>query len=202
MRSTSAADGGVVAADAPLALLGARGRCLRCERGGTCRSCGQRRRRAWRLVVVEGLSYREAGERMGLTPERVGLLVGQERDHRDLERFRLNFVATESVRAFVERELQRDPGADPRETRRVHRDAADRPRAATRVRAAQERQLSAADRGCRGQPADDRPRPRPARARRLLNHPAPAFRTARHGDARCPGRVGPGRAAPTGSAGA
>ena len=112
MRSTSAADGGVVAADAALALPGELergGRCLRCERGGTCRSCGQRRRRAWRLVVVEGLSYREAGERMGLTPERVRLLVGQERDHRDLERFRLNFVATESVRAFVERELQRDP---------------------------------------------------------------------------------------------
>ena len=112
MRSTSAADGGVVAADAALALPGEHergGRCLRCERGGTCRSCGQRRRRAWRLVVVEGLSYREAGERMGLTPERVRLLVGQERDHRDLTRFRLNFVATESVRAFVERELQRDP---------------------------------------------------------------------------------------------
>ena len=112
MRSTSAADGGVVAADAALALPGELergGRCLRCERGGTCRSCGQRRRRAWRLVVVEGLSYREAGERMGLTPERVRLLVGQERDHRDLKRFRLNFVATESVRAFVERELQRDP---------------------------------------------------------------------------------------------
>ena len=46
---------------------------------------------------------------MGLTPERVRLLVAQERDHRDLERFRLNFVATENVRAFVERELQRDP---------------------------------------------------------------------------------------------
>jgi transposase len=112
MRSTSGADGGVVAADAPLALPGELergGRCLRCERGGTCRSCGQRRRRAWRLVVVEGLSDREAGERMGLTLERVRLLVGQERDHRDLERFRLNFVATENVRAFVERELQRDP---------------------------------------------------------------------------------------------
>jgi hypothetical protein len=46
---------------------------------------------------------------MELTPERVRLLVAQERDHRDLERFKLNFIATENVRAFVERELQRDP---------------------------------------------------------------------------------------------
>ena len=190
MRSTSAADGGVVAADAALALPGELergGRCLRCERGGTCRSCGQRRRRAWRLAVVEGLSYREAGERMGLTPERVRLLVGQERDHRDLKRFRLNFVATESVRAFVERELQRDQEL-------------------THAKLAEfigmrqidlERQL-----GRGGQPADDRPRPRPARARRLLNHPRarlphrPARRRA------LPGTRRPWPRRPAGSAGA
>ena len=174
MRSTSAADGGVVAADAALALPGELergGRCLRCERGGTCRSCGQRRRRAWRLVVVEGLSYREAGERMGLTPERVRLLVGQERDHRDLDTVQAELRRDRECARVRGARAPARSGADPRETRRVHRDAADRPRAATRVRAAQERQLSAADRGCRGQPADDRPRPRPARARRLLNHP-------------------------------
>jgi transposase len=112
MRSPSVVRGGALAAEAPLASPGngeRSGTCSRCERGGTCRSCGQRRRRAWRLVAVEGLSYRNAAERMGLTPERVRLLVAQERDHRDLERFKLNFIATENVRAFVERELQRDP---------------------------------------------------------------------------------------------
>ena len=112
MRSSSVPGGVALAADAPLASRGefeSPGRCLRCERGGTCRSCGQRRRLVWRLVVVEGLSLGQAGERMGLTPERVRLLVAQERDHRDLKRYRLNFVTTENVRAFVDRELQRDP---------------------------------------------------------------------------------------------
>ena len=46
---------------------------------------------------------------MGLGPERVRLLVAQERDHRDLKGYRVNFIATENVRAFVERELERDP---------------------------------------------------------------------------------------------
>src|SRR5438045_2726133 len=112
MRSPSVVRGGALAAEAPLASPGNgehSATCSRCERRGTCRSCGQRRKRAWRLVAVEGLSYRNAAERMGLTPERVRLLVAQERDHRDLERFKLNFIATENVRAFVERELQRDP---------------------------------------------------------------------------------------------
>jgi len=112
MRSPSIVRAGALAAEAPLASLGngeRSGKCSCCERAGTCRSCGQRRRRAWRLVAVDALSYAEAAERMGLTPERVRLLVAQERDHRDLKRFKLNFIATENVRRFVERELQRDP---------------------------------------------------------------------------------------------
>ena len=83
--------------------------CSRCNGGGTCASCAQRRKRAWRVVTVEGLSYEEAAARMRLTPEQVRLLVSQERDRQDLARYRLNVIPTERVRAFLEREQQRDP---------------------------------------------------------------------------------------------
>ena len=83
--------------------------CPRCEGGGTCASCAQRRKHAWRLVTVTGLSHEETAMRMRLTPERVRMLVEQERDRRDLARYRLNMIPTERVRAFLERELQRDP---------------------------------------------------------------------------------------------
>jgi hypothetical protein len=83
--------------------------CLRCNGGRTCASCAQRRKHAWRLVIVEGLSCEEAAARMRLTPEQVGLLVAQERDRRDLARYRLNMIPTERVRAFLEREQKRDP---------------------------------------------------------------------------------------------
>jgi hypothetical protein len=83
--------------------------CSRCNGGGTCASCAQRRKRAWRLVTVEGLSYGEAAARMRLTPEQVRLLVAQERDRQDLAHYRLNVVPTERVRAFLEREQKRDP---------------------------------------------------------------------------------------------
>ena len=84
--------------------------CLRCDGGGTCASCAQRRKRGWRLVTVEGLSYEEAAARMRLTPEHVCLLVAQERDRQDLARYRLNMIPTERVRAFLEHELARTPG--------------------------------------------------------------------------------------------
>ena len=84
--------------------------CLRCNGGGTCASCAQRRKRAWRLVTVEGLSHEDAAARMRLTHEQVRLLVAQERDRRDLARYRLNMIPTERVRAFLERELTRTPG--------------------------------------------------------------------------------------------
>jgi hypothetical protein len=83
--------------------------CLRCNGGGTCASCAQRRKRAWRLITVEGLSWEDAAARMRLTPERVRVLVAQERDRQDLARYRLNMIPTERVRAFLEREQGRDP---------------------------------------------------------------------------------------------
>jgi serine/threonine protein kinase HipA of HipAB toxin-antitoxin module len=83
--------------------------CLRCNGGGTCASCAQRRKRAWRLITVEGLSWEDAAARMRLTPERVRVLVAQERDRQDLARYRLNMIPTERVRAFLEREQKRDP---------------------------------------------------------------------------------------------
>lgn len=83
--------------------------CARCEGRGTCRSCAQRRKRAWRLVTVEDLSFDQAAERMRFTPEQVRLLVAQERDRRDLERYRLNMIPTERVRALLEREQERNP---------------------------------------------------------------------------------------------
>jgi hypothetical protein len=84
--------------------------CWRCNCGGTCASCAQRRKRAWRLVTVEGLSHEEAAARMRLTPEQVRLLVAQERDRQDLARYRLNMIPTERVRAFLEHELARTDG--------------------------------------------------------------------------------------------
>jgi hypothetical protein len=84
--------------------------CSRCTGAATCRSCAQRRKHAWRLVDNLGLTYEQAADRMRLTPGRVRLLVAQERDHQDLERYRLNQISTELVRSFLERELERNPG--------------------------------------------------------------------------------------------
>ena len=83
--------------------------CPRCADGGTCRSCAQRRKHAWRLVEQRGLSYERAATRMRLTPAQVRLLVLRERDHQDLKRFKVDLIPTERVRALIERELERDP---------------------------------------------------------------------------------------------
>jgi hypothetical protein len=83
--------------------------CPRCSGAGTCASCGQRRKRAWRLVTVDSLSHKETAIRMGLTPGRVGVLVAQERDRQELARYRVNLIPTERVRAFLEREQERNP---------------------------------------------------------------------------------------------
>jgi hypothetical protein len=82
--------------------------CPRCPDGGTCRSCAQRRKHAWRLVEQSGLSYELAAARMRLTPAQVRLLVFRESDHQDLKRFRLDLIPTERVRALIDRELERD----------------------------------------------------------------------------------------------
>jgi len=47
---------------------------------------------------------------MRLTPQRVRVLVEQERDRQELEQYKLDAIPTERVRVFVERELRRDPG--------------------------------------------------------------------------------------------
>ena len=82
--------------------------CSRCDRG-TCRSCAQRRKHAWRLIETVGLSYEQAAVRMRVTPGRVRLLVAQERDYQELKRYKLDLLPTERVRAFLERELERNP---------------------------------------------------------------------------------------------
>ena len=83
--------------------------CPRCAGGGTCRSCAQRRRHAWRLVEQRGLSYERAAARMRLTSGQVRLLVFRERDYQDLRRFKLDLIPTERVRVLIDRELERDP---------------------------------------------------------------------------------------------
>ena len=83
--------------------------CSRCEGRGTCRSCAQRRKHAWRLIETVGLSYEQAAVRMRVTPGRVRLLVAQERDYQELKRYKLDLLPTERVRAFLERELERHP---------------------------------------------------------------------------------------------
>ena len=50
-----------------------------------------------------------AAARMRLTPAQVRLLVLRERDHQDLQRFKLDLIPTERVRALIDRELARDP---------------------------------------------------------------------------------------------
>jgi len=95
--------GGPAVADPP--PLG----CSRCADGGTCRSCAQRRKHAWRLVEECGLSYELAAARMRLTAAQVRLLVLRERDHQDLQRFKLDLIPTERVRELIDRELERDP---------------------------------------------------------------------------------------------
>lgn len=82
--------------------------CERCD-DGTCRSCAQRRRHAWKLVCTQGLSVAATARRMGLTEGRVRLLVAQERERRDLKQYRSNQVPSERLRALVEQEMARNP---------------------------------------------------------------------------------------------
>lgn len=81
----------------------------RCLENRTCRSCTQRRLHVWRLVDVHGLSCEEAAARVGLPVRRVRVLVAHERDRQELELFRLDAIPTVRVRAFLRRELERDP---------------------------------------------------------------------------------------------
>ena len=84
--------------------------CARCERTGrTCPSCVQRRHRAWRLVERDGLTVERAAGVMRMPAARIRLLVEQERDRRELAAYRIDSIPTARARAFLERELQRDP---------------------------------------------------------------------------------------------
>jgi hypothetical protein len=86
------------------------GACSRCaQRGRTCPSCVQRRHRAWRLVDVEQLTVELVAERMELPVRVVRSFVAEERDRRDLRRYKIDSIPTTRVRAFLERELERDP---------------------------------------------------------------------------------------------
>ena len=77
--------------------------------GRSCRPCAQLRRRAWRLVDRDHMTYQAAAQRMNLSVARVRALVVDERDRQDLGRYKLDSIPTERVRAFLERELARDP---------------------------------------------------------------------------------------------
>jgi hypothetical protein len=69
----------------------------------------QHRHRAWRLVDHEGRTVDEAAEIMGLPTARVRVLVAHERDRLALSQYRVDSIPTERARAFLEREMQRDP---------------------------------------------------------------------------------------------
>jgi hypothetical protein len=58
---------------------------------------------------VDGIGYAEAAERMGLSVAGLRLMIAQERDRRELKAFRQDSIDTAAVRAFVDRELKRDP---------------------------------------------------------------------------------------------
>jgi hypothetical protein len=77
--------------------------------GRTCRRCAQLQRRAWRLVDRDHMTYQAAAERMNLPIGGVRALVERERDRQDVARYKLDSIPTARVRAFLERELERDP---------------------------------------------------------------------------------------------
>jgi hypothetical protein len=85
-------------------------RCARCEETGrTCNACVQRRQRAWALVDRDGRTIDEAAAVMRLPSARVRMLVAHERDRLELAEHRINSIPTERARAFLEREMERDP---------------------------------------------------------------------------------------------
>jgi hypothetical protein len=86
------------------------GSCARCDQfRRTCPSCTQRRRAAWRLVDQQGHTIEQAAARLGLPSTRVGELLEEERDRRELEKYRLDSIPVPRARAFLEHELARDP---------------------------------------------------------------------------------------------
>ncbi len=79
---------------APVTRLG-RGSnsCARCNQiGRACASCTQRRRVAWRLVDQQGQTIKQAAATLNTPPARIRALVDQERDRRELEKYRLDSI--------------------------------------------------------------------------------------------------------------
>jgi hypothetical protein len=76
----------------------------------SCRTCAQRRGRAWRLVDVDGLSLGDASARMGLPPREVRRLVVLHRDALELKALKQDSIPVARLRAFFETELARQPG--------------------------------------------------------------------------------------------
>ena len=83
--------------------------CPRCDGSSPCQVCVQQRKRAWRLVDVDGLSCEQAAARMRLSQARVRGLVAQERDRLELKRYRKNFIPVASAREVLDEELARNP---------------------------------------------------------------------------------------------
>jgi hypothetical protein len=85
-------------------------RCARCEdTGRTCNACVQRRHRAWKLVDGDGRTIDEAAAVLRLPASTVRVLVAHERDRLELAAYRINSIPTARARAFLEREMERDP---------------------------------------------------------------------------------------------
>jgi hypothetical protein len=57
----------------------------------------------------EGLTETQAAKRMGITAGQLRLLISQERDIQELKALKQTWIETASVRAFIDRELERDP---------------------------------------------------------------------------------------------
>ncbi len=83
-------------------------RCPRCE-SATCRSCTQRRHRAWRLTEQQGLTVEQAAAQMRLPVAHVEQLLAVEQHRRDLKQYVRDTIPTAHARAFVDRHLERHP---------------------------------------------------------------------------------------------
>jgi hypothetical protein len=86
------------------------GTCTACAASGRmCASCVQRRRRAWSLVSERGETVETAAGIMRLSPERVGELIAEEADRRELRSLRCDSIPVGLTRSVVEEALARDP---------------------------------------------------------------------------------------------
>ena len=84
--------------------------CARCRKSGrTCPSCVQLRRYAWSLVNERGRTVVQTAKLLKLPPGRVGRLVEQESDRRELRSLKCDSVPVALTRAVIDEALARDP---------------------------------------------------------------------------------------------